>query len=47
MLNATARSETITTLIIGYTPIQNKTSNKKQGPVRNEKENSKGALRVK
>lgn len=47
VLSATVRSETITTLIIGYTPIQNKMFDKKQGSIRNEKENSKDALKVK
>lgn len=47
MLSATVRSETITTLIIGYTPVQNEMFDKKQESVRNEKENSKDALKVK
>ena len=47
VLSATVRSETITTLIIGYTPVQNEMFDKKQESVRNEKENSKDALKVK
>ena len=47
VLSATVRSETITTLIIGYTPVQYEMFEKKQEPVRNEKENSKDALKVK